>query len=156
MATKVKYFAYSEAVFGSNLNAHAKLVLLAIADFYNWNKNSPAYPSFPTLAKKTGLSINTVRSYVKTLQDQGWLQFAGFKYIDNIKLNMWKPTIPPHQNTQATHANFDFTPTNWEADFGVKQISNIEVYKQRKLNKEEKIYKKQGFALLNKLKVKNK
>lgn len=150
MASKDKYFAYAEAVFNSDLSTHSKIVLLAVADHYNWTKHTPAYPSFPTLAKKTSLSVNTVRSHVKALNESGWLEFAGFKMIDNIRLNQWKPTIPPHQNLQLPHQKDDFTPSNWTPDFGVKQIINIDIYKQRRLNKvkEKKVW--QGFSALSK------
>jgi hypothetical protein len=156
VASKDKYFAYAEAVFNSDLSSHSKIILLAVADHYNWTKNTPAYPSFPTLAKKTSLSINTVRSHVKALNESGWLQFAGFKIIENIKLNQWKPTVPPHQISALPHQKDQFTPTNWEPDFGVKQIINIDIYKQRRSNKERKQKVWQGFSALSKMKLKGK
>jgi hypothetical protein len=90
--------------------------------------------------------VNTVRSHVKALDEAGWLEFAGFKMIDNIKLNQWRPTIPPHQNLQLPHQNIKsphqmevFTPSNWQPDFDGKQITkNIDIYKQRRSNKEVK------------------
>ena len=136
MATKKdRYFAYVEAVFASELSAHSKIILLAIADHYNWTTNSPAYPSFPTLAQKTSLHLNTVRNHVKALHEKGWLEFQGLKKLENITVNMWKPTVPPLQIVDSPLQNFDLTPTNWEPDFGGKQIHITNIYKQRNTNK---------------------
>ena len=95
---KSGYFKFAEAVWNSGLKAHSKLVLLAYADYYNWTTKAAAYPSWQTLAKKTGLCKNTVIAHTKFLQDQGWLFHTGFHATGAISTNKWVLAIPNNQS----------------------------------------------------------
>lgn len=134
MSVKTLYFAFTQAVFAANLKPHDKLVLLAYADHYNWTKGTPAYPSFTTVAKKTGLSHSTIKRVVAKLIELGWLEQVGDKIIDNGYVNKFKVQIGKDlshrsnielhgSNIEAHRSNLDLTGVNYKDHLTHKQIN---------------------------------
>lgn len=67
-------------IWNSDLETNKKFVLMVYADFSD-DKGQNTFPSLGTIAKKTGLSVATVRRTVKSLVEDGLLVFKGISHL---------------------------------------------------------------------------
>jgi len=135
--SKTGYFAYADCILKADLVPHAKMILFVIANHYNWKTKTPTWVSNSTIAKESGLSVSSVKRYLKALMKDGWLTHAGYKAITNGVVNQFRPSTPSNDlshgsNTQAGGSNEDGTWVKWDSDLNHKQITNIEIYRTKK------------------------
>jgi hypothetical protein len=70
-------FQYNKAVAASDTLITIEVVLAyTIANYYNWDTQSPAYPSEETLAKDCKMSTRSVRRALKGLVDKGYMSYT--------------------------------------------------------------------------------
>ena len=50
----------------------SKFILLCLADYAN-NETGECYPSYTSIAKRTGFALRTVKSRIKMLNEKGYL-----------------------------------------------------------------------------------
>ncbi|MDF4579352.1 helix-turn-helix domain-containing protein [Vibrio parahaemolyticus] len=67
MSIKIQSYAWDILAFKGN----TKLVVLCLADFAN--DEGCCWPSLSTVARKSGVSVSTVKSIIKSLVEGGWL-----------------------------------------------------------------------------------
>jgi hypothetical protein len=67
-------------IWNSDLETNKKFVLMVYADFAD-DKGNNTFPALATIAKKTGLSVSTVRRTVKELVESGLLSFKGVSHL---------------------------------------------------------------------------
>ena len=65
-----------------DLTACEKLVLLYLCNLSNDGKRNYAWPSHKYLAKKSGLSLATVKRACKSLKEKGFITWVNGKYVD--------------------------------------------------------------------------
>jgi hypothetical protein len=86
-----KHLDYQKEVWATDtITGIEKLVLLAIADHFNWTNKQEAYPSNELLTQKTMLGIRTVIRAKNALVKKGWL-ISERRFN---KSNFYTPTIP--------------------------------------------------------------
>ena len=122
---KTGYFVFVEAVFKSDLKPHTKLVLLVYADHHDWTNHNGAYPSHATVAKKTGLSKNTVIRHTAILEKSGWLINTGRHYFDRGYTQNYDLTIPKYADRLP---KYEATIPNLDTKMGTKQIHITDTY----------------------------
>jgi hypothetical protein len=66
-----------------DLKGNEKLVLLYLCNLSNDGKGNYAWPSHKYLAKKSGLSLATVKRVCKSLKEKGFINWIYGKYVDN-------------------------------------------------------------------------
>lgn len=66
-----------------DLTASEKLVLLYLCNLSNDGKGNYAWPSHKYIAKKSGLSLATVKRACKYLKDKGFITWVHGKYVDD-------------------------------------------------------------------------
>src|ERR1035437_8973512 len=93
MTDKPMAFQWMEAAMESDLPAPARHVFMVIAKRYNIEKG--AFPSYPCLARDTGLCLKTVQNHVKLLVSLGWLTV----HKESGRVNHYTPSPV----TDATH-----------------------------------------------------
>ncbi len=67
MSIKIQSYAWDIPSFKGN----TKLIILCLADFAN--DDGQCWPSVSTVARKSGVSVSTVKSIIKSLVEEGWL-----------------------------------------------------------------------------------
>lgn len=89
-------FEYNKAIAASeSLITIEVVVAYSIANYYNWDTQSPAYPSEETLAKDCKMSTRSVRRALKGLVDKGYMS-----YIRQYnKPNLYTPVLPMRTNS---------------------------------------------------------
>ena len=69
-------FQYNKAIASSNTLLTIEAILAySIANYYNWDTQSPAYPSEETLARDCKMSTRSVRRALKGLVDKGYMSY---------------------------------------------------------------------------------
>ncbi len=70
-------FQYNKAIAASDTLVTIEVVLAyTIANYYNWDTQSPAYPSEETLARDCKMSTRSVRRALKGLVDKGYMSYT--------------------------------------------------------------------------------
>ena len=70
-------FKYNKAIAASDTLVTIEVVLAyTIANYYNWDTQSPAYPSEETLARDCKMSTRSVRRALKGLVDKGYMSYT--------------------------------------------------------------------------------
>lgn len=83
MSLKPRY-VWRNAIFASTLSPSERLVALALEQYMNGSAAN-AWPSVPTLALSTALSVRTVQRALQNLVRDGWLEVAA-------PASQWRPT----------------------------------------------------------------
>lgn len=69
-------FQYNKAIAASNTLVTIEAILAySIANYYNWDTQSPAYPSEETLARDCKMSTRSVRRALRGLVDKGYMSY---------------------------------------------------------------------------------
>ena len=66
-----------------DLTASEKLVLLYLCNLSNDGKGNYAWPSHKYIAKKSGLSLATIKRACKSLKEKGFITWVHGKYVDD-------------------------------------------------------------------------
>ena len=61
----------------SGLNVYEKSLLYTVAEHYNWTNQAASYASQTTLAIGAGMERKSANTYIKSLQEKGWLKRDG-------------------------------------------------------------------------------
>jgi hypothetical protein len=70
-------FKYNKAIAASDtLTTIEAILAYSIANYYNWDTKSAAYPSEETLAKDCKMSTRSVRRALKGLVDKGYMSYT--------------------------------------------------------------------------------
>ena len=84
-------FQYNKAVAASNTLVTIEAILAySIANYYNWDTQSPAYPSEETLARDCKMSTRSVRRALKGLVNKGYMSYTR----QYNKPNLYTPVLP--------------------------------------------------------------
>lgn len=84
-------FQYNKGLAASDTLITIEVVLAyTIANYYNWDTQSPAYPSEETLAKDCKMSTRSVRRALKGLVDKGYMTYVR----QYNKPNLYTPVLP--------------------------------------------------------------
>lgn len=58
-------------------NAGTRMVAVAIADRVNMDEGGKCWPSLNDLSRRTGLSTRQVRTHLRIIESDGWIQCLG-------------------------------------------------------------------------------
>lgn len=84
-------FQYNKAIAASNTLVSIEAILAySIANYYNWDTQSPAYPSEETLARDCKMSTRSVRRALKGLVNKGYMSYTR----QYNKPNLYIPVLP--------------------------------------------------------------
>jgi DNA-binding transcriptional regulator YhcF (GntR family) len=84
-------FQYNKAIAASEILTTTEAILAySIANYYNWDTKSPAYPSEDTLAKDCKMSSRTVRRALLGLVNKGYMSYTR----QYNKPNLYTPVLP--------------------------------------------------------------
>lgn len=84
-------FQYNKGIAASDTLITIEVVLAyTIANYYNWDTQSPAYPSEETLARDCKMSTRSVRRALKGLVDKGYMSYKR----QYNKPNLYTPVLP--------------------------------------------------------------
>lgn len=84
-------FQYNKAIAASNTLVSIEAILAySIANYYNWDTQSPAYPSEETLARDCKMSTRSVRRALKGLVNKGYMSYTR----QYNKPNLYTPVLP--------------------------------------------------------------
>ncbi|CAB4149462.1 Helix-turn-helix domain containing protein [uncultured Caudovirales phage] len=84
-------FQYNKAIAASDTLVTIEAILAySIANYYNWDTQSPAYPSEDTLATDCKMSTRSVRRALRGLVDKGYMSYTR----QYNKPNLYTPVLP--------------------------------------------------------------
>ena len=84
-------FKYNKAIAASeSLTTIEAILAYSIANYYNWDTQSPAYPSEDTLARDCKMSTRSVRRALKGLVNKGYMSYTR----QYNKPNLYTPVLP--------------------------------------------------------------
>jgi len=84
-------FQYNKAIAASDILTTIEAILAySIANYYNWDTQSPAYPSEETLARDCKMSTRSVRRALKGLVDKDYMSYTR----QYNKPNLYTPVLP--------------------------------------------------------------
>jgi DNA-binding transcriptional MocR family regulator len=84
-------FQYNKAIAASDILTTIEAILAySIANYYNWDTQSPAYPSEETLARDCKMSTRSVRRALKGLVNKGYVSYTR----QYNKPNLYTPVLP--------------------------------------------------------------
>ena len=84
-------FQYNKAIAASDILTTIEAILAySIANYYNWDTQSPAYPSEDTLARDCKMSTRSVRRALKGLVNKGYMSYTR----QYNKPNLYTPVLP--------------------------------------------------------------
>ena len=84
-------FQYNKAIAASEILTTIEAILAySIANYYNWDTQSPAYPSEETLATDCKMSTRSVRRALRGLVDKGYMSYTR----QYNKPNLYTPVLP--------------------------------------------------------------
>jgi hypothetical protein len=84
-------FQYNKAIAASDtLTTIEAILAYSIANYYNWDTQSPAYPSEDTLAKDCKMSSRSVRRALSGLVNKGYMSYTR----QYNKPNLYTPVLP--------------------------------------------------------------
>jgi DNA-binding transcriptional MocR family regulator len=84
-------FEYNKAIAASQTLITIEAILAySIANYYNWDTQSPAYPSEETLARDCKMSTRSVRRALKGLVNKGYVSYTR----QYNKPNLYTPVLP--------------------------------------------------------------
>ena len=84
-------FQYNKAIAASDTLVTIEAILAySIANYYNWDTQSPAYPSEETLATDCKMSTRSVRRALRGLVDKGYMSYTR----QYNKPNLYTPVLP--------------------------------------------------------------
>ena len=84
-------FKYNKAIAASDTLVTIEAILAySIANYYNWDTQSPAYPSEDTLATDCKMSTRSVRRALRGLVDKGYMSYTR----QYNKPNLYTPVLP--------------------------------------------------------------
>jgi len=84
-------FQYNKAIAASNTLLTIEAILAySIANYYNWDTQSPAYPSEDTLARDCKMSTRSVRRALRGLVNKGYMSYTR----QYNKPNLYTPVLP--------------------------------------------------------------
>jgi predicted transcriptional regulator len=83
-------FQYNKAIAASDTLVTIEAILAySIANYYNWDTQSPAYPSEETLARDCKMSTRSVRRALRGLVDKGYMSYTR----QYNKTNLYTPVL---------------------------------------------------------------
>lgn len=89
-------FKYNKAIASSEtLVTNEAILAYSLANYFNWETGSPAYPSIETLAKDCKMSTRSVKRALKGLVDKGYMTYVR-RYN---KTNFYTPVLPMGTNS---------------------------------------------------------
>lgn len=84
-------FQYNKAIAASDTLLTIEAILAySIANYYNWDTQSPAYPSEDTLARDCKMSTRSVRRALRGLVNKGYMSYTR----QYNKPNLYTPVLP--------------------------------------------------------------
>jgi hypothetical protein len=84
-------FEYNKAIAASETLITIEAILAySIGNYYNWDTQSPAYPSEETLARDCKMSTRSVRRALKGLVNKGYMSYTR----QYNKPNLYTPVLP--------------------------------------------------------------